>query len=157
MLHKSAGKLGLLLSVGLAMVLLASTSFAGAAARKPLPRRILLPVPGVQSVPGVPSVTAARGDTIVVTLMSKGWTLWSGTSVVSDQSTTPSVLVKIGGHVMADGTSKTTFRVVGYGSATLQALGRPDCAPSYETACPDWISVWETTVSVPVVDSQTTS
>lgn len=145
--QRTAGKLGLLLTVGLAMVLLTSATFAGAAPRRSLQRKVLLTALGPRSV------TVARGDTIVVTLMGEGLTLWSETSIVSDTPTTPPVLVKTGGRVLAGGTSKTTFRVVGYGSVMLQALAKPDCVPTYETACPDVISVWQATVSVPVVDS----
>ncbi len=95
------------------------------------------------------TVLAARGDRIVVKLSSEGLH-WTEASVLPGASTTPPVLVQTGGHVTSKGASVTIFRVVGYGSANLRATGSPICEGL--GVCPDFVVLWQATVSVPVVD-----
>lgn len=93
------------------------------------------------------TVVAAKGDFVVVRLTASDGVQWSEASIVPSTSATP-VLVKKSGHVKM-GSSVTTFKVVGYGSATLEATGTPICTGSI---CPQYVLLWEATVDVPVQD-----
>ena len=67
------------------------------------------------------SSVVAKGDLVVVKLASEGYR-WTEASVVN--ASPEAVLQKESGRMFHDGSSVTTFLVVGYGDAALQARGR---------------------------------
>ena len=91
------------------------------------------------------SVIASKGELVVVEL-SGGSVRWSEAQAI--QSTR--VLVRVSGSTSTTGSSKTTFRVANYGTAELDATGRPICNPA--GGCPQYVLLWHATVVVPVVD-----
>ncbi len=92
------------------------------------------------------TVVATRGDLVQVRLTSVNGLRWTEASVVPSASVSP--LVKESGHITSTGSSVTTFKVVGYGSAGLEATGSPTCT----TVCPTYVLLWRATVVVPVQD-----
>jgi hypothetical protein len=93
------------------------------------------------------TVVAEKGDIVQVDLKSINGVSWSE---ASDIQTGPGVvLMKKSGHITSTGSSVTTFTVVGYGSATLQAIGTPPCT---DGVCPAYVLLWQATVDVPVQD-----
>jgi hypothetical protein len=93
------------------------------------------------------TVLAEKGELVQVRLASKDGVKWSEASVVPKATVSP--LVKESGHVNPNGSSVTTFKVVGYGSAGLQATGTPKCTGS---VCPKYVLLWKAAVRVPVQD-----
>jgi hypothetical protein len=93
------------------------------------------------------TVVAVKGDIVRVKLTATGGVHWTEASVVPSTSVPP--LVKTSDGVTSTGSSVTNFKVVGYGSAQLEAIGTPTCTPS---VCPTYVVLWEATVDVPVVD-----
>jgi hypothetical protein len=93
------------------------------------------------------TVLAEKGELVQVRLTSQDRVKWSEASVVPKATVSP--LVKESGHVNPNGSSVTTFKVVGYGSAGLQATGTPKCTAS---VCPKYVLLWKATVRVPVQD-----
>ena len=73
---------------------------------------------------------------------------WTEASIPN--ATAEVVLRKISGHVSPDGSSTTTFLVVGYGEATLRAVGDAKC--SRTGACIPVSILWSANVVSPVVD-----
>jgi len=92
------------------------------------------------------TVVATKGDLVQVRLTSVNGVRWTEASVVPSATVSP--LVKVSGHVTSTGSSVTTFEVVGYGSAGLEATGTPKCT----TVCPTYVLLWRATVVVPVQD-----
>lgn len=66
------------------------------------------------------TTVVTRGEEVVVKLSSPGFR-WTEASVMS--ASPVAVLKKLSGHVSADGSSVTKFQVVGYGTASLEAIG----------------------------------
>jgi hypothetical protein len=93
------------------------------------------------------TVLAEKGELVQVRLASKDGVKWSEASVVPKATVSP--LVNESGHVNANGSSVTTFKVVGYGTAGLQATGTPKCTGS---VCRNYVLRWKATVRVPVQD-----
>lgn len=93
------------------------------------------------------TVRAAKGDLVVVRLRATKAVQWSQASV-APFSTGRAVLVKESGRV-GTGSSVTTFKVVGYGLATLEASGYPICT---SRICPQYVLAWRADVVVPVQD-----
>jgi hypothetical protein len=91
------------------------------------------------------SVIASKGELVVVKL-SGGHVRWSEAQAIQS---TP-VLVRVSGSTSTTGSSKTTFRVANYGTAELDATGRPICNPA--GGCPQYVLSWHATVIVPVLD-----
>ena len=149
MLQRIARTVGVTVVFGSIALVLPSTALAGTSVAKAPTRgtTVLL----TNSDNGK-TVRAAKGDTVVVELKSDGVLRWSEASVAPSSTTSP-VLVKTGGQVSPNGSSTTTFLVVGYGSARLDALGRPNCT----SVCPQYILLWQATVSVPVHDPPSAS
>ena len=94
------------------------------------------------------SVVALKGERIVVKL-SGGLLRWSEAEAIQSRP----VLVRVSGSISTTGSSTTVFRVVNYGTARLDALGRPVCSKA--TGCPQYVVLWQATVVVPVVDPPT--
>jgi hypothetical protein len=143
MVRKLAGRIGL---VGvMCITALGASGVVGpssAVARAAKPTKIVL----TNSSNGQ-TVVAEKGDIVQVVLKSSNGVSWSEASV---ENASPNVvLAKRSGHVTSTGSSVTTFTVVGYGSATLQATGSPKCTGS---VCPTYLVVWQATVDVPVQD-----
>ncbi len=95
------------------------------------------------------SVVALRGDRVVVELTG-GPLRWSEAGVAPSPSGIPPALVRVSGSVSSTGSSRTVFRVVGYGAASLEAVGAPICAPV--PICPTFVVLWRAQVLVPVQD-----
>jgi hypothetical protein len=96
------------------------------------------------------TTVVTKGEEVVVKLSSPGFR-WTEASV---ESASPvAVLEKLSGHVSSDGSSVTTFEVVGYGAASLQAVGSATC-PTSSTGgtCIPLSIVWQANVISPVVD-----
>ncbi len=93
------------------------------------------------------STVVAKGDLVVVKLASDGYR-WTEASVVN--ASPEAVLQEESGHVFHDGSSLTTFLVVGYGQAALQARGRPECTTG--SKCGTVVALWQASVVSPVVD-----
>ena len=93
------------------------------------------------------TVVAAKGDLVRVKLKATDGVRWSEAYVVPGASVSP--LVKKSGGVTSTGSSVTTFEVVGYGTAELEATGTPSCTG---VVCPTYVLLWQATVDVPVVD-----
>ena len=91
------------------------------------------------------SVIATKGELVVVKL-SGGQVRWSEAQAIQSNP----VLVRVSGSTSTTGSSKTTFRVANYGTAELDATGRPICNPA--GGCPQYVLLWHATVVVPVVD-----
>lgn len=91
------------------------------------------------------TVLATKGERVVVALSSPHMT-WS---VASVSQATP-VLRLVSEGTTSTGASRTVFRVVGYGSAGLEALGTPVCGTV--GGCPQYVLLWHATIDVPVVD-----
>ena len=91
------------------------------------------------------SVIASKGELVVVKL-SGGQVRWSEAQAIQSNP----VLVRVSGSTSTAGSSKTTFRVANYGTAELDATGRPICNPA--GGCPQYVLLWHATVVVPVVD-----
>jgi hypothetical protein len=89
------------------------------------------------------TVVARVGDFVEVELTG-GPLRWTEAST-SDTA----VVTKVSGGVSSAGSSSTTFKVVGYGTAELTALGSPICGGS---VCPEYVVLWHASVVVPVVD-----
>jgi hypothetical protein len=143
MVRKLAGRIGL---VGVVCITaLGASAAAGpssAVARATPPTKIVL----TNSSNGQ-TVLAQKGDIVQVDLKSINGVRWSEASDMD--ATAGNVLVKKSGHITSTGSSVTTFSVVGYGSATLEATGMPPCTG---VVCPQYLLVWQATVSVPVQD-----
>jgi hypothetical protein len=87
-----------------------------------------------------------KGEEVKVQLHTNGYR-WTEASVVN--ASPVAVLQKISGHVSLDGASTTTFLVVGYGSASLRAVGNPNCL-QHGCALPSIL--WTANVVSPVID-----
>lgn len=143
MVRKLAPKIGLvgvicITALGVSGVVASSSAVAKATP----PTKIVL----TNSSNGT-TVLGAIGDIVRVNLRATNGVSWSAASVVP--STTGGVLVKKSGHISSTGSSVTTFKVVGHGSATLQATGTPACTG---VVCPAYLLLWQATVDVPVQD-----
>jgi hypothetical protein len=143
MVRRLAGRIGL---VGvMCMTALGASAAVGpssAVAKATPPTRIVL----TNSSNGQ-TVLAQKGDIVQVLLKSSNGVRWSEASVVNAGPNV--VLMKKSGHVTSTGSSVTTFAVVGYGSATLEATGMPPCTG---VVCPQYLLIWQATVDVPVQD-----
>jgi hypothetical protein len=143
MVRKLASKIGLvgvmcLTALGASAVVAPSVAFG----RATPPTRIVL----TNSSNGQ-TVVAAKGDIVQVDLKSIKGVRWSEASDI--QAGPGVVLLKKSGHISSTGSSVTTFTVVGYGSATLEATGTPPCTG---IVCPQYLLVWQATVDAPVQD-----
>jgi hypothetical protein len=87
-----------------------------------------------------------KGEEVVVRLTSDGYD-WTEAFVVNASAGT--VLRFVSGHVAPDGSSTTTFLVVGYGSAALRAVGNPKCL---QHGCAIPSRLWAANVVSPVID-----
>lgn len=87
-----------------------------------------------------------KGEEVAVALHTNGYQ-WTEASVVN--ASPVAVLRQISGHVSSNGSSTTIFLVVGYGSATLQAVGNPNCL---KNGCAQPSILWSATVVSPVLD-----
>jgi hypothetical protein len=87
-----------------------------------------------------------KGEEVAVQLHTNGYQ-WTEASVVN--ASPVAVLRQVYGHVSTDGSSTTVFLVVGYGSATLRAVGNPKCL-QYGCALPSIL--WTANVVSPVLD-----
>jgi hypothetical protein len=87
-----------------------------------------------------------KGEEVVVRLTSDGHN-WTEASVVNASAVV--VLRFVSGHVAPDGSSVTTFLVVGYGSAALRAVGNPKCL---QRGCAIPSVLWTANVVSPVID-----
>lgn len=119
----------------------AALTSAGAGAATSTPNKVVL----TNSSNGTTTL-ATKGEEVVVQLTSDGYR-WTEASVVNASANV--VLEKISGHVYANGSSTTTFLVVGYGSATLQAVGNPKCLAN---GCALPSVLWSANIASPVVD-----
>lgn len=96
------------------------------------------------------TTVVTKGEEVVVKLSSPGFQ-WSEASVMS--ASPVAVLKKLSGHVSADGSSVTKFEVVGYGTASLEAIGNATCKASTAVgACIPISILWQANVASPVVD-----
>ncbi len=93
------------------------------------------------------TVLAEKGELVQVRLAARDGVKWSEASVMPKATVSP--LVKESGHVNPNGSSVTTFKVVGYGTAGLRATGTPKCTGS---ACSKYVLLWKAAVRVPVQD-----
>ncbi len=91
------------------------------------------------------TVLATKGERVVVVLSTRH-TSWSVATVT--QSTPVLTLVSEGRT--STGASRTVFRVTGYGTAGLDAVGTPICPTP--GGCPQYVLGWHADVVVPVVD-----
>jgi hypothetical protein len=131
--------------IGLALSALAAVSttpvLAGAASTAPpVPKKVVLKV----SSNGA-TVLATKGELVEVKL--SGHHLRWSTAQVAQSSP---VLSLVSEGTTTTGASVTIFRVVNYGTASLDATGTPFCSPA--AACPTFIVLWQANVVVPVVD-----
>jgi hypothetical protein len=147
MLRARMHRLGLVGVVASALVMCAAAIPMAAGAATPSTTKVVL-----SNASNGKTVTAEKGDVVVVKLDGHGTLRWSEASVVPTSSATAPVLVKKSGHLSPDGSSRTRFSVVGYGSATLQAEGTARCGIAQDAVCPMFVLLWRATVSVPVVD-----
>ena len=142
------GRTGLLLiSAGtLATCLGAASSLGGAgAASTVLQKKVVL----TNASSGTTTVVT-KGEDVVVKLSSPGFE-WTEASVLS--ASPVAVLKKLSGHVSADGSSVTKFEVVGYGTASLEAIGNATCTASTSGgACVPISVLWRANLTSPVVD-----
>lgn len=132
------------LAVGVAALAAPLAGLGGTAAAKTAARHTIV----LTNASNGTTVVAVKGDRVEVKLSSDHTLRWSEASVTPTSSTAAPVLTKTGGHQSSNGSSVTTFLVVGYGDATLEATGRPIC----RTVCPDYILLWQASVEVPVLD-----
>ena len=138
----------LLISAGtLATCLGAASSLGGAgAASTVLQKKVVL----TNASSGTTTVVT-KGEDVVVKLSSPGFE-WTEASVLS--ASPVAVLKKLSGHVSADGSSVTKFEVVGYGTASLEAIGNATCTAS--TSGGAWrrphLVLWRANLTSPVVD-----
>ncbi len=134
-----------LATFGLALTLpvLAAVTFGtgGAGASTTAPKQIVLTYASNGT-----TVTATKGERIVVKLSGHHLD-WSQAQV---SQSTP-VLEQVSAVVSANGSSKTVFLVVGYGTAELDATGTPICSTT-GGACPQYVLLWHAGVVVPVQD-----
>jgi hypothetical protein len=113
--------LTLAVSIG---ALLAGTAAVGAAA---LPAATNPAVTKVLTNDSNGTTTVVTKDWIVVVNLSSsdGFT-WTEASAIN--ATSHVVLTKVSGQISSNGSSTTTFDVVGYGRATLVAVGSAKCS-----------------------------
>jgi hypothetical protein len=96
------------------------------------------------------TTVVTKGEEVVVTLSSPGFR-WTESSVMS--ANLAAVLKELSGHVSSTGSSVTTFEVVGYGAASLQAVGSSTCtAGSAGGTCIPISILWQANVDSPVID-----
>ena len=120
---------------------LAAAPATGTAGAAPQPTKVVL----TNASNGTTTI-ATKGEEVVVQLASNGYR-WTEASVMNASANV--VLQKLSGHVYANGSSTTTFLVVGYGLASLQAVGNPKCAAS---GCLLPSILWSANIASPVVD-----
>ncbi len=114
---------------------------AGAAsATTSVPKKVVLKVSSNGK-----TVDANVGDLVVVKL-SGHHLQWSVAQVVEGSG----ALSLVSEGTTSTGASKTVFRVVNFGTATIDATGTPICSTT--GACPPYSVLWHATVNVPVVD-----
>ena len=133
-----AASLTALLGLG-ALAAAPATGTAGAA---PQPTKVVV----LTNASNGTTTVATKGEEVVVQLATNGYR-WTEASVVN--ATANVVLQKLSGHVYPNGSSTTTFLVVGYGLASLRAVGNPKCAAS---GCLLPSLLWRANISSPVVD-----
>ena len=91
------------------------------------------------------TVLAHKGELVIVQL-SGDHLRWSAATAVQSSP----VLAPVSSGVSSTGSSRTVFRVVGYGTAEVDATGTPLCVSS--SGCVPFVLLWHATVVVPVVD-----
>jgi len=125
-----------------ALALLSTGTLAASASSStpPVAKKVTLTVSSNGS-----TVLATKGELVVVKL-SGGHLHWSVTQAIQ---TTP-VLSLVAAGTTPAGASTTVFRVVGYGTADLNATGTPVCGTV--GGCLQYVVLWHATVIVPVVD-----
>ncbi len=129
--------------VGLAMLGAATVASSTSAMAGATPPKVIV----LTNASNGSTVVAAKGDLVRVKLKATDGVRWSEAYVVPGASVSP--LVKKSGGVTSTGSSVTTFEVVGYGTAELEATGTPSCTG---VVCPTYVLLWQATVDVPVVD-----
>ncbi len=144
------GRTGLLLtSAGALAACLGAASFLGGAGAASAVRQDKVVLTNASS--GTTTVVT-KGEDVVVKLSRPGFK-WTEASVMS--ASPVSVLKKLSGHVSADGSSVIKFEVVGYGTASLEAIGNAICAASTAGgACTPISILWQANLTSPVVDPQ---
>jgi hypothetical protein len=136
----------LTLAIG-AGALLAGLATAGAAA------------PSTAASPAIIKVVLTNASNGTTTVVTKGWEVvvklsssdgfdWTEASV-APSATAQVVLHKVSGHVSRNGSSTTTFDVIGYGTATLMATGSAKCT---STVCLPLSQNWTANVDSVVLD-----
>lgn len=128
------------LGVVVSALALVPTSTLGAGASPSAVPRVTLTVSSNGS-----TVLATKGELVVVKL-SGDHLRWSVAQVTQSDP----VLSLVSESVSTTGASTTVFRVVGYGTAELDATGTPICASA--GGCPQYVVLWHATVVVPAVD-----
>jgi hypothetical protein len=93
------------------------------------------------------TTTVTKRWRVVVKLASRDGFDWSEASIVN--ATSEVVLKRVSGHISRNGSSTTTFDVVGYGAATLVATGTAKCAGP---ACNALRMNWSANVDSVVLD-----
>jgi hypothetical protein len=137
------------------LIMLAMPSAGASAAVRPLASQATTPAQKIvlTNSSGNTSVLAIKGDKVIVALSNNGGTLrWSAAAVEPTSSANPAApaLVLKSETTWPKGASRTTFRVVNYGSARIVATGAPICKVAQ--VCPAFVILWTATVVVPVVD-----
>ena len=151
-MHRSCihrlGRIGLLLTTAgvLAMCLGAASSLGGAGAASTVRQNKVV----LTNASSGTTTVVVKGEDVVVKLSSPGFE-WTEASVLS--ASPVAVLKKLSGHVSPDGSSVTKFEVVGYGTASLEAIGNATCTASTAGgACIPISVLWQANVASPVVD-----
>jgi hypothetical protein len=121
-------------------------------------------VSAVPVVAGAAGATTSASKVVVLKYSSNGKTVpvnvgdvvevklsghhlqWSVAQVVQSSP----VLSLVSEGTTTTGASLTIFRVVNFGTASLQATGTPICPPT--GACPQYVVLWQANVTSPVVD-----
>lgn len=143
MIRNAMAKLGCAGVVGLSLLGVTTVATSPVAVANASPPSVIV----LTNASSDSTVLAAKGDLVRVKLTATRGVRWTEASVVPGTDVPP--LVKVSGGVTSTGSSVTTFKVVGYGSAQLEAVGTPPCTG---VVCPTYVIMWEATVDVPVVD-----
>jgi hypothetical protein len=143
MIRTAMAKFGCAGVVGLSLLGVTTVATSPVALAKATPTPVIV----LTNASSGTTVVAAKGDVVRVKLTATNGIRWSEASVVPAASVSP--LVRTSGGVTSTGSSVTNFKVVGYGSAQLEAIGTPSCTG---VVCPTYVILWEATVDVPVVD-----
>lgn len=142
------GRTGLLLTsaTALAACLGSASSPGGAGAASPVRQSKVV----LTNASAGTTTVVTKGEDVVVKLSRPGFR-WTEASVLS--ASPAAVLKKLSGHVSANGSSVTKFEVVGYGTASLEAIGNAICtASTARAACTPISILWQANLASPVVD-----